>query len=139
MVSCIVGKKGKGKTKHLLETLRVRQENSRGSIIYLDKSSQHIYEIDNKVRLIDITEYPLASTEAFLGFICGLISQDHDLEAMFLDSFLTIAHCETSQLPEIIARLNEISEKYHIDFIMSISADQEELPEEIYKDIRVSL
>jgi hypothetical protein len=139
MVSCIVGKKGKGKTKHLLEQLRIQQGKRSGSIVYLDKSSQHIYEIDKSVRLINIMEYPLSSKEGFLGFICGIISQDHDLDAMFLDSFLTISHCEPDDCSEVISQLNAISDRYHVDFFLSISADKDALPEEIYEDISISL
>ncbi len=139
MVGCIVGKKGKGKTKHLLERVRLKKETSRGNLVYLDKSPQHMYELDNSIRLIDVTEYPLESKEAFLGFICGIVSLDHDLETMFLDSFLTIAHCEPAETTWMLNRLKEISNKYSVDFLLSISADKEELPEEIYEDICVSL
>lgn len=139
MVSCIVGQKGKGKTKHLLEKVRVLQDSSTGNLVYLDKNTKHMYELDKQVRLIDISEYPLASKEAFLGFICGIISQDHDLQIMFLDSFLTVAHCESADMAWMVAQLKEISAKYSVDFILSVCADKEELPEEIYEDICVSL
>ncbi|MGN0132892.1 MAG: twitching motility protein PilT [Lachnospiraceae bacterium] len=139
MVECIVGRKGKGKTKHLLEKVRIREAKSKGSIVYLDKSSQHIYELSNSVRLIDMTEYPIETKDTFIGFICGIISQDHDLEVLFLDSFLKISHCEPADLTAMIEHLKEISQKYNVDFVLSISADKEELPEEIYGDICVSL
>lgn len=139
MVECIAGRKGKGKTKHLLEKVRIREAKSRGSIVYLDKSSQHIYELSNRVRLINMSEFPIDTREAFLGFVCGIISQDHDLEVMFLDSFLTISHCEPADLPAMLEGLKALSEKYGVDFVLSISADKEELPEEIYGAICVSL
>lgn len=139
MVECIVGKKGKGKTKHLLEKTRLREISRKGNIVYLDKSPQHIYELPNSVRLIDITEYPIDSKEAFIGFLCGIISQDHDLEVLFLDSFLKISHCEPADMICMIKSLKDLSAKFHVDFVLSVSADQEELPEEIYEDICVSL
>lgn len=139
MVECIVGKKGKGKTKHLLEKARIRCAKTEGSVVYLDKSSQHMYELDNKVRLINVADYLLNSKETFLGFVLGIISQDHDLEVLFLDSFLTIAHCEKSECAMVLEQLKAISEKFGVDFVLSISADKEELPEEIYTDICVSL
>ena len=139
MVSCIVGQKGKGKTKHLLEKVRVSQETSKGNLVYIDKNTKHMFELDKTVRLIDISEYPLSSKEAFLGFIYGMLSQNYDLEAMFLDSFLTIASCEVSDMAWIVKNLKEISEKYSVDFVLSVCADKEELPQEIYEDICVSL
>ena len=66
-----------------------------GSIVYLDKSQKHMYELSNKIRLINVTDYPIDNCDEFLGFICGIVSQDHDLEEMYLDSFLTIASVET--------------------------------------------
>ena len=88
MVQIIAGKKGKGKTKYLLDMANNAVKESKGSIVYLDKSSKHMYELSNKIRLINVAEFPVHSAEAFVGFICGIISQDHDLEVMYLDSFL---------------------------------------------------
>ena len=89
MVQIIAGKKGKGKTKYLLDMANNAVKESKGSIVYLDKSSKHMYELSNKIRLINVAEFPVHSAEAFVGFICGIISQDHDLEVMYLDSFLS--------------------------------------------------
>ncbi|MCH5280209.1 MAG: twitching motility protein PilT [Lachnospiraceae bacterium] len=139
MIECITGRKGKGKTKHLLEKVRLRMERRKGSAVYLDKSTKHMYELDKYVRLIDVTEYGIRSTEGFLGFICGILSQDRDLEVMFLDSFLTISFCNKEELPEVIKELEKISGQFSVDFVLSISADKEELPEEIYETICTAL
>ena len=66
-------------------------KESKGSIVYLDKSSKHMYELSNKIRLINVAEFPVHSPEGFVGFLCGIISQDHDLETMYLDSFLKLS------------------------------------------------
>ena len=95
MVELIVGKKGKGKTKVLLDKVNGAIKNVNGSIVYLDKSTKHMYELNNKVRLINVMDYPIDNCDEFLGFLCGIVSQDHDLEEMYLDSFLTIAFTET--------------------------------------------
>ena len=76
MVQIIAGKKGKGKTKHLLDRANSAIRDSKGSIVYLDKSSKHMYELSNKIRLINVKEYPIESSEGFIGFICGIISHD---------------------------------------------------------------
>lgn len=94
MVQIIAGKKGKGKTKYLLAGANEAVENAKGSIVYIDKNGKHMYELSNKVRLINVAEFPIRSYNAFVGFICGIVSQDHDIEAIFLDSFLTVAHLE---------------------------------------------
>ena len=91
MVQIISGKKGKGKTKYLLEKANNAVNEANGSIVYLDKSAKHMYELSNKVRLINVSDYPVRSFNGFIGFICGLISQDHDLEQIYLDSFLKLS------------------------------------------------
>ena len=74
MVQLIMGKKGKGKTKHLLDKVNSEIKTVNGSIVYLDKSSKHMYELNNKVRLIDCTNFPLKNSDEFVGFICGIVS-----------------------------------------------------------------
>ena len=86
MVQIISGAKGKGKTKYLLDMANTAVKESKGSIVYLDKSSKHMYELNNRIRLINVQEYPITSSEGFIGFICGIICQDHDLEQMYLSS-----------------------------------------------------
>ena len=98
MVELIVGKKGKGKTKVLLDRVNGAVKEANGSIVYLDKSTKHMYELNNKVRLIDVSSYPLKNADEFVGFICGIISQDHDLEQIYLDSFLKFPSWKTLML-----------------------------------------
>ena len=80
MVELITGKKGKGKTKVLLDKVNGSVKEVNGNIVYLDKSTKHMFELNNKVRLIDVTGYPVKNSDEFVGFICGILSQDHDLE-----------------------------------------------------------
>lgn len=139
MVQIIAGKKGKGKTKHLLEKANESIKTAKGSIVYLDKSSKHMYELSNKIRLINVNEFPLSSSEGFIGFVSGIISQDHDLEIMFLDSFLKLSSLEGEDISETIATLKKIGEKYHVTFVLSVSMDAHELPDNAKDDVIISL
>ena len=139
MVQLIVGNKGKGKTKHLLEKVNLQVKETKGNIVYLDKSTKHIYELNNKVRLIDVSQYMITNHDEFVGFICGIVSQDHDLEQMFLDSFLKIACLENEDITPVIEKLEKISQNYGIDFVLSVSMDESELPEALKSKIIVSL
>ena len=94
MVQLIVGKKGKGKTKYLLDKVNSEVKTVSGNIVYLDKSTKHMFELNNKVRLIDVSDYAFENSAEFVGFVCGIISQDHDLQQMYFDSFLKIACLE---------------------------------------------
>ena len=139
MVQLIVGKKGKGKTKQLLDKVNNEIKNIAGNIVYLDKSTKHMYELNNKVRLIDVSQYLIENNSEFLGFVCGIISQDHDLQQMYFDSFLKIASLENEDISATVEKLEKISDNFHVDFILSVSLDEGELPENLKDKVIISL
>ncbi len=139
MVQIIAGIKGKGKTKRLLDMANTAVKDARGSVVYLDKSSKHMYELSNKIRLINVSEFNIMTSDGFIGFVSGIISQDHDLEIMFLDSFLKLSCLEGEDITPVIDALEKIGDKYNVRFVLSISADVEDLPENAKKDVLVSL
>ena len=139
MVQLIVGEKGKGKTKHLLDKVNSEVKTIPGNIVYLDKSTKHMYELNNKVRLIDVSQYLIEDNAEFLGFISGIISQDHDLQQMYFDSFLKIAKLEGKDFSPVIAKLEKISEVFGVDFILSVSLNESALPEELKKNVLIAL
>ena len=139
MVQIIAGQKGKGKTKYLLDKANESVKEATGSIVYLDKSAKHMYELSNKIRLINVAGYEVADCSGFIGFVSGIISQDHDLQLMYLDSFLKLASLEGEDISSAVASLENMSEKYHVDFILSVSMDADELPESVKKDVIISL
>lgn len=140
MIEIICGEKGKGKTKELLDKVNHTVSTAAGNIVFLDKSQKHMYELNNKARLINVTDYPVTNCDEFLGFICGIVSQDHDLQEMYLDSFLTIASIESDQdIVKTIEKLDIISEKYKVRFILSVSKNKEDLPQCAQAKVIVSL
>ena len=139
MVQLIVGKKGKGKTKHLLDKVNSEVQNVSGNIVYLDKSTKHMYELNNKIRLIDVSSYMISNSDEFVGFICGIISQDHDIEQIYLDSFLTTAKLDGLDITGTLAQLDDIGTSYGITFVISMSVDKEEVPSDFQDKVIVAL
>ena len=140
MVQIIAGRKGKGKTKYLLDMANTAVKEAKGSVVYLDKSSKHMYELNNQIRLINVQEYPIDTSDGFIGFICGIICQDHDLEQMYLDSFLTIASLDDEgDITKAIEKLDIISEKFKVKFILSVSRNIDKLPECAKAKVIISL
>ena len=139
MIQIIAGEKGKGKTKQLLDKVNTEIKTAHGSIVYLDKNAKHMYELNNKIRLIDTSAFPIGNSDEFIGFICGILSQDHDLEQMYLDSFLKLACLEGADIEETYKTLETISEKYHVKFVLSISMNAADLPECAKESVVVSL
>lgn len=139
MVKLIVGKKGKGKTKEILKMVNTEIKEVDGNIVYLDKCDQFMYELNNKVRLIDTSEYSLDNSDEFIGFLQGILSQDHDLQQMYLDSFLKIASVDESNIEKVVAKLEKISDSYKVDFILSVSMSQDEISEDLKQKVIVAL
>ena len=139
MVQLVVGNKGKGKTKHLLDKANTEVKDAQGNIVYLDKSTKHMFELNNKIRLIDVSDYLVSNSDEFIGFICGIISQDHDLQHMYFDSFMKIACVNESEIDAIISKLETISTKFHVDFVLSISVDEHALPANLKEKVIISL
>ena len=139
MVQLIVGKKGKGKTKCLLDKVNSEVKTASGNVVYLDKSTQHMFELNNKIRLICVSDYEVDNSDQFLGFVSGILSQDHDLQQMYFDSFLKIAHLQESELTAALDKLQMLSDKFSVDFIVSVSMDEGELPESLRSLVTISL
>lgn len=139
MVQLIVGRKGNGKTKCLLDKVNSEVRNILGNVVFLDKNTKHMYELNNKVRMIVVPEFMVETPEEFIGFISGIISQDRDLQQVYLDSFLSISGLEDKDITETVSKLDKLSEKFGIDFILSVSKDEDELPESVRSKIVISL
>ena len=139
MIEIIAGVKGKGKTKILLEKVNADIKSTEGTLVYLDKNNKHMYELSNRVRLIEVPEYGIESSDMFVGFIAGIASQDHDLDKVYLDSFLTIAKVGEGELEGTIAKLQKISDKFGVDFVISASMDKDQMPEAVQGLVSVAL
>ena len=142
MIEIISGVKGKGKTKILIQKVNEDIKLTHGTIVYLDKNNKHMYELSNRIRFIVSPEYGITNTDMFLGFLAGILSQNYDIETIYLESFLTIANVDVSNDADVeatVAKIQEISEKYDVDFVISASRDKSDMPESIQGLVTVSL
>ena len=138
MVQLIIGDKGEGKTKQLLDKVNEAIQEARGNIVYLDKSTKHMYELNNKIRLIDVSGFPLKNSDEFIGFICGILSQDHDLEQIYLDSFIKIARLGDEDVTDTILQLDAISKKFGVDVVDSVSMSGNENSDALRGKVTIS-
>jgi ABC-type cobalamin/Fe3+-siderophores transport system ATPase subunit len=139
MVQLIVGQKGKGKTTEILNKVNDEIKSASGNIVFIDKDSEHMYELNNRIRLIDVSNYELENSDQFVGFIAGIISQDHDLQSMYLDGFMKCAKLEGSDVTATIQKLDKLSTKFDINFVISVSLDKSELSEELQDKVLIAL
>ena len=139
MVQLIVGRKGKGKTKQLLDKVNTEIKDIDGNVVYLDKNTKHMFELNNRIRLINVSDYLITNCDEFIGFVSGIISQDHDLEQMYFDGFMDISHAKTEEVEDIFDKLEVISNKFNVGIVLSVSLDEHELPENWKSKVIVAL
>lgn len=140
MVELIVGEKGKGKTREMLERANEAVKKANGSVIYLDRNNDHMFELNNSIRLINFKRYDLKSTDGFLGFVSGVLSQNKDIEYFFIDGFTDLAKIDVSAaLEDTISALEKLSEDFQVNFILSVSRKKEDIPDTLTENVLVAL
>ena len=128
MVKLLVGHKGSGKTKQMIDLANEMVENSKGSTIFINKNQRLMYDLKYRIRVICMEDFEhVTNSDEYIGFLYGIISSDHDIETIFIDSILKHADFRMSDLPEFIDRLKDISKNYGMDFVVSVSAEKEEM------------
>lgn len=124
MIQIICGEKGRGKTKCMVDSANKLISDSSGSVIFIDKNEDKIYDLNNEIRLVDISKYPVKNWDGFMGFISGLLAGNHDIETIYIDSLLKICYCENIDC--ILRKLNDLSKD--VTFIISLSLTKEQIP-----------
>lgn len=131
-VSLIVGHKGSGKTKMMIDLANDRALNSDGRVVFVNKNHRLMYDLVHQIRVVCMEDYEeITNSDEYVGFLYGIISGDHDIEAIFIDSILKHADVHKNDIPEFLARLKVISGQHSIDFVVSLSADLEELSDDV--------
>ena len=128
MVKLLIGHKGSGKTNQMVQLANDCIEKGAGSIIFINKNHRLMYELNDKIRVICMEDFEhITNIDEYIGFLYGIISSDHDIETIFIDSILKHADVSLGDLPVFLKRLSGISEIYDLDFVVSVSAEKEEM------------
>ncbi|MDD4200723.1 MAG: hypothetical protein PHS19_04965 [Eubacteriales bacterium] len=128
MVKLLIGHKGSGKTNRMIQMANDSVKTSDGSIVFINNNQRLMYELSYRIRVICMEDYEhITNIDEYIGFIYGIISSDHDIEIIYIDSILRHADVSLGDLPEFIDRLKAISELYGLNFTVSISAEKEEM------------
>ena len=132
MVKLLIGRKGSGKTKQMIDLANQSLEKRDGSIVFINKDNRLMLDLKYRIRVVCMEEYPhITNIDEYIGFVYGVISSDHDIQVIFIDSILKHADVQIEHLEEFLGRLSKISEMYGPDFVVSLSANQEEIGEYI--------
>ena len=128
MVKLLIGHKGSGKTKRMIEMANSSLNTVNGSVVYINKNARLMFDLKYRIRVICMDDFPeIDNVDKYIGFIYGMISQDHDLELIFIDSILKYSSIKPENMEEFLEKISAISDKYEIEFIVSVSANRDEL------------
>ena len=133
MIDLIVGRKGTGKTKRLVEHANEAVEKSSGNVVVIEKGSNLTYDISHGARLINIESYGIQGADALGGFLCGICAGNYDVTDIFVDSTFKIIGQDMKVLTAFVEKMNRLSALADTKITLLISADQSALPEEIRK------
>ncbi|MBQ4576338.1 MAG: hypothetical protein IJB07_01280 [Firmicutes bacterium] len=132
MVKLLIGRKGSGKTKQMIDLANQSLEQRDGSIVFINKDNRLMLDLKYRIRVVCMEEYPhITNIDEYIGFVYGVISSDHDIQVIYIDSILKHADVQIEHLEEFLGRLSKISEMYGPDFVVSLSAEQAEIGEYI--------
>ncbi len=130
MIKLIIGKKGSGKTKKLVDMVNAAAESSLGNVVCIEKGDTLTYSVTHKVRLIDAEAYAIAGYNEYFGMLAGIKAGNHDVTHIFGDATLRIGGRNYDELSDFFYRLKSIED---VDFIFTVSCDEEELPAKIFE------
>lgn len=131
MVKLILGAKGAGKTKWLINGANDDIKSGNGNITFLDVEDEHIFSLDTNVRLINLSDYSVNSIEKFYGFLLGMLSMDFDLEKIYIDSIYKIIDIKKEDLKCLVKNLDEISEKHDVDILINVDFVADEVDSDL--------
>lgn len=131
MVKLILGVKGAGKTKWLINGANDDIKSGNGNITFLDVEDEHIFSLDTNVRLINLSDYSVNSIEKFYGFLLGMLSMDFDLEKIYIDSIYKIIDIKKEDLKCLVKNLDEISEKHDVDILINVDYVADEVDSDL--------
>lgn len=129
MIHVILGERGAGKTKRIIDMANEAVKESKGSIVFIDDDNQYMFDLKHEIRFIDASEYEIDGPKMFYGFLCGIAAQDFDLEYLFIDGFLKIVHHDLTTLEEMFGHLANFADKCDVKVIISVSGNPEDIPD----------
>ena len=126
MLKLIIGVKGTGKTKSLINLVNAASAESKGDVVCIEKGVKLRYDVKSTVRLIDTEEYFVADTDALYGFIAGILASNHDITDLFVDSALKICNNDAAAFDNFVELVAKLSDKLNINVVMTSSIPVEE-------------
>ncbi len=126
MIKFILGAKGSGKTKIMIDMANEAVKAAKGDVVYIDRDRNHIYDLNKSLRFIETGDFQLDNLKTFYGFLCGIIAQDFDVETIFIDGQKHMAVAEEKCMEEFLINLKKLEDKFQVSFVLSCSKTESE-------------
>lgn len=137
MVELLIGKKGTGKTKVLIDSVNNAAAIAAGNVVFISNdTSRNMYDIKSKVRMADTSEFEIDSWDEFFGFICGIISGNFDITNIYIDGVLKIVKNTLDGFDKFLENVDALGKKFDFSTMISVSMDADEAPEYIKQYIK---
>lgn len=127
MVTLILGKKGSGKTKKLMELCNTAVAQSKGNVVFIEKDNTLTYDVNHQVRLVSAADFSICGFEALYGFVAGMCAGNYDITDIFVDSTLKIGGTDMAELDKFVEKMSKLD----VRTVLSVSADKSEIPAHI--------
>lgn len=131
MIRLLASAKGEGKTKRLINMANESAKVTNGHLVYIENDKRHIYDLHYDIRFIETKDYPITNYNEFFGFLCGILSQDRDVQTVYIDGILKIIEFTDNELEKFIDNLNKLCETFEVDFVVGISKKDDELSDKL--------
>ena len=133
MLKLIIGVKGTGKTKTLINLVNGALEVTKGDVVCIEKGVKLRYDIKPTARLVDVEEYMIADAQSLYGFVAGILASNHDVTDLFIDSTLKICKEDRAAFETLVVELDQLAAKNNVNLIMTVSMPESEATETIRK------
>ena len=132
MLKLIVGTKGSGKTKTMIDMIDKATKTTSGNIVVIEKCMKLTTEINHSARLVDVDEYGVAGADMLYGFVAGVLAGNYDITEMFIDGILKVCGHDLEAAGRVLNAINAIAGD-SVNVTVTVSADVNSLPESIKK------
>lgn len=133
MLRVFCDRKGSGKTKFLIDSANEMIKNCKGNLVYIDDDKRPMFDLDRRIRFISTDDYDLKHYNHFYGFLCGILSEDYDISAVYIDGLFNIIEGDLQDAAHFFYDLEKLSQKYNVDFYISINSEKDIMPDFVKK------
>lgn len=129
MIQLIYAPKGSGKTKRLIDLANEALSTTKGDVVFIDDDKRYMYDVKHQIRFVDVKDYDIDSEASLYGLLCGMVAQNYDIEAVYIDAFLKIIGKDVTEIENYIKHLEKLTEKNEFKAVIIISADPDTAPD----------